>query len=276
MKTDESLLPLGKPVEYVSEHAPDLLHPIPRAHARGTLGIVGELPFSGVDVWHAYEVSWLNEKGKPVVATAELRFPASSPNMIESKSLKLYLMSLNGTRYESREIVRSLVESDLAERAGAAVGVDLFAADTPQAPQLSELPGASIDDADSTISDYDLNPQLLSGSAQEGAELEETLHSHLLKSNCPITGQPDWASIVVRYRGRRIERAKLLAYLVSYRNHSEFHEHCVERIFTDIQRHCAPAALTVHAFYTRRGGLDINPYRSDFEREPRRMRVWRQ
>jgi len=234
------------------------------------------LPFSGVDIWNGYELSWLNPAGKPVAATGEFRFPATSTNLIESKSLKLYLNSLSGTRYESVAAVSSILRDDLSHASGAdsQVQVSELASGELQVP--GELPGRCIDDTELEISTYDLDPELLVDSTDSGTRVTETLHSHLFKSNCPMTGQPDWASILFRYRGARIRQDRLLAYLVSYRNHAEFHEQCVERIFVDIQRYCAPVSLTVYARYTRRGGLDINPFRSSFEEAPENPRLLRQ
>jgi len=268
--------PLGEPTVYESEYSPGTLYAIPRIEDRAKLGITGEPPFSGTDVWNAYEISWLNMKGKPVAATAEFRFPASSPNIIESKSLKRYLNSLTGTRYESTEAVRTLVCADLGAISGADAGVKLFSLSAPLPYTRQELPGTCMDNLDIAITQYEVEPDLLLDSVKDGTQVSETLHSHLLKSNCPVTSQPDWASILIRYRGPKIDRARLLSYLVSYRNHHAFHEHCIERIFIDIQRHCQPRALTVQAYYTRRGGLDINPFRSTFEEQPDRTRLLRQ
>ena len=200
----------------------------------------------------------------------------TSPNIIESNSLKLYLNSFGARRHESVEAIRSILREDLGRVSGTDVEVridELSSAD-PHPP--GNLPGDCIDDIPLEISTYDLDPSLLSDSAEPGRPVSETLYSHLFKSNCPVTGQPDWASIMIRYRGGKIRADRLLSYLVSYRNHAEFHEQCVERVFADIQRHCQPEALTVYARYTRRGGLDINPFRSDFEEAPDNVRLLRQ
>ena len=234
------------------------------------------MPFSGVDIWNGYELSWLNSAGKPVAATGEFHFPATSPNLIESKSLKLCLNSLSGTRYDSVEAVSSILRNDLSHASGADTQVQVSALTSAELQAPSELPGRCIDDTELEISTYDLDPQLLVDSTDIGTQATETLHSHLFKSNCPVTGQPDWASVLFRYRGAKIRQDRLLAYLVSYRNHAEFHEQCVERIFIDIQRYCAPDSLTVYARYTRRGGLDINPFRSNFEEAPENLRLLRQ
>jgi len=263
--TDPSILsPLGKPTEYRADYAPELLYPIPRQLKRDELGIgAGALPFVGEDLWNAYELSWLNPKGKPVVAVGTLRFPANSPRLVESKSLKLYLNSLNQTAFADSAAVVATLTRDLSAAAGAPVAVDLQPLN--QAPQtlIGYPQGIRLDDLDITCDTYQPAPELLS--TVPGGEIEEQLYSHLLKSNCLVTGQPDWAMVVIRYRGRPIDHAGLLRYLVSFRGHNEFHEQCVERIYCDILRCCAPAALSVGARYTRRGGLDINPFRSSGE-----------
>lgn len=240
------------------------------------MGIGEPLPFAGTDVWNSYELAWLDSVGKPVAAIGEFLFPATSPNLIESKSLKLYLNSLSGTRYESPGAVASILGADLGRVAGAQTEVRITDLAFAERRRPSEFPGSCIDDADLVMPSYELAPGLLSGSTEAGAPVTESLYSHLFKTNCPVTGQPDWASILVRYRGARIKQECLLAYLVSYRNHTEFHEQCVERAFVDIQHHCHPEALTVYARYTRRGGLDINPFRSNFEETPMNLRLLRQ
>ena len=272
-----SASPLGKATEYQSHYAPELLYPIPRQLKRSELGIAdGALPFVGEDLWNAYELSWLNPKGKPVVAVGTFRVPADSPNLIESKSFKLYLNSFNQSTFADAETVAQTLERDLSAAAGKPIGVALEPlADRPQA--VIAIPeGICLDDLDIACDRYQPAPELLT--TQAGEVVEETLFSHLLKSNCLVTGQPDWAMVVIRYRGQPIDRAGLLRYIVSFRNHNEFHEQCVERIFTDIQKHCAPEALAVHARYTRRGGLDINPFRStsDCYGRPENIREIRQ
>lgn len=253
--------PLGKPTAYGGRYDPGLLFPIERAPNRARLGITGALPFHGVDVWNAYELSWLDARGKPLVAMAELRVPADSPRLIESKSLKLYLNGFAGERRAADDLAARL-RHDLGAAAGAEVGVRLAdAADFGRQPLVAPE-GTSIDDLEISIDCYG-PPQPRFLQATPGAQtVTETLVSNLLKSNCPVTGQPDWGSVVVAYTGAPIDRAGLLRYLVSYRQHAAFHEDCVERIFVDILRRCAPAALTVYARYTRRGGIDINPWRS--------------
>ena len=252
--------PLGKSAAYRNTYAPELLFPVPRAAKRAELGLGAALPFVGEDVWNAYEVSWLDPRGKPVVAMGEFRVPAASPRLIESKSLKLYLNSFNAMRLDAMAAVEARIAQDLSAVAGAPVAVSLRALDA--APRsVATLPGTLIDDIDIDIADYTPAPQHLRADAAQPA-VSETLVSHLLKSNCLVTGQPDWATLYVRYRGAPIDRAGLLRYIVSFREHNEFHEQCVERIFVDLQARCAPQALAVWARYTRRGGLDINPFRA--------------
>lgn len=259
-----SELPLGREVAYPRAYDPALLFPIAREAGRDALGLAGDtLPFIGHDRWHAYELSWLDPRGKPVVATATFTVPADSPRLVESKSLKLYLNSLNSTRFADAEAVRARIAIDLSAAAGAPVAVEdglppVEGAATGRTPDPEPT---SIDGLDVACDEYDApNPALLSADA--GAAASETLSSDLLKSNCPVTGQPDWASVRIAYRGPRIDRAGLLRYLVSFREHAEFHEQCVERIFVDLMARCRPSELSVEARYTRRGGLDINPWRA--------------
>ncbi len=255
--------PLGKQVAGSAVHDPDLLFPIARAAGREAMGLADPLPFHGVDIWNAWELSWLDRRGKPQVAIGEFRIPASSPNLIESKSFKLYLNSLNQTRFADADALRAVLLADLSTAAGTPIEVVLLAVDPLQSASIQRLDGECIDDLDIDIDQYG-PPQAGFLRVHDAAEpVTEVLVSHLLKSNCPVTGQPDWASVQIRYRGNRIDRAGLLRYLVSYRNHDDFHEQCVERIFRDLLARCAPQELTVHARYTRRGGLDINPWRSN-------------
>jgi 7-cyano-7-deazaguanine reductase len=255
--------PLGKASAYCADYNPALLFPISRQFKRDEIGIVAtHLPFRGIDVWTAYELSWLNPKGKPMVALAEFVFPADSPNIIESKSFKLYLNSFNGTRFDTQAQVAQQLQQDLTQTAGAPVKVKILPIDREQ-KLVGDLEEAMcLDHQDIAIEDYQLNPEQLKVGSEH---VEETLYSHLLKSNCLVTGQPDWATLVIKYRGKRIDRAGLLRYIVSFRNHNEFHEQCVERIFSDIEKYCRPDVLTVYARYVRRGGLDINPFRSNFQ-----------
>ncbi|ORJ62511.1 NADPH-dependent 7-cyano-7-deazaguanine reductase QueF [Geothermobacter hydrogeniphilus] len=269
-------LPLGKVSCYADVYDPGLLCPVPRSLKREELGLAEPLPFAGEDLWNAYELSWLNARGKPVVALGEFRFPCDSANLVESKSLKLYLNSFNQTRFDDFGQVRKTITADLSAAAGGTVQVSLEPVAGPGLLSVSTLPGRCIDDLDIAIDDYGLAPELLRGAADDERIVTETLHSHLLKSNCLVTGQPDWGSVLIRYRGPRIDPAALLRYLVSFRRHNEFHEQCVERIFVDLQRFCRPRQLTVYARYTRRGGLDINPFRSNFEVSAENLRLVRQ
>ena len=268
--------PLGKSSEYIATYTPSLLFPIPRAPKWAELGLSAEtLPYQGMDFWNCFELSWLLPSGKPVVAIGEFAIPADSPNIIESKSFKLYLNSLNQTVFaESAELVEVL-QKDLSAAAGKAVVVRVRSLDEVAAEGVAALPGTCIDDLDVSISNYD-EPQPGLLRCESGRVIEESLHSHLLKSNCPVTGQPDWGSVVVQYRGAALDHAGLLAYLVSFRQHADFHEQCVERIFLDLQRLLKPEHLTVYARYVRRGGLDINPYRSTAVIQPDNRRLVRQ
>jgi len=259
-------LPLGREVAYPRHYDPSLLFPIPRALGRDALGLVpSDLPFVGSDRWQAYELSWFDRRGKPVVATATITVPFASANLIESKSLKLYLYSLNATHFDHGDAVRVCIAADLSHAAGAQVEVAFGL------PPIAMDTAASIDAQNLDVDDYGPpnashlridNDDAVEDDAVEADAINEVLRSDLLKSNCPVTGQPDWASVRIGYRGPRIDRAGLLRYLVSFRDHAEFHEQCVERIFVDVLARCRPAALSVEARYTRRGGLDINPLRT--------------
>jgi 7-cyano-7-deazaguanine reductase len=253
--------PLGKPTAYCEHYAPQLLFPIARQDKRSEIGVSdAALPFFGEDIWNAYELSWLNPRGKPSVALAEFRVPADSPRLIESKSFKLYLNSFNQTRLSSVSDLETMLLRDLSAAAGAPVAVRVLPLAGRPERRIGWPEGVLLDEIDIDIDCYQPTPHLLSTTAD--AVVEETLYSHLLKSNCLVTGQPDWGTLVVRYQGAPIERAGLLRYIVSFRQHNEFHEQCVERVFMDISRQCRPQRLEVWARYTRRGGLDINPYRS--------------
>ncbi|QFY43160.1 NADPH-dependent 7-cyano-7-deazaguanine reductase QueF [Candidatus Methylospira mobilis] len=253
--------PLGKHSAYSDQYDPGLLFAVPRTRQRTGIGIGHEtaLPFHGYDIWHAYELSWLNLNGLPQIAIGRLGFPASSPNIVESKSLKLYLNSFNQTRLESAAILKLALEQDLHAASGTEIIVEIVLPEHFSELRLSEPPGLLLDTLTPSISHYQPHPELLT---HTDTPAREALVSHLLKSNCPITGQPDWASLLIDYGGPRIDHEGLLAYIVSYRQHAGFHEHCVERIFMDLMRRCRPEYLTVEARYTRRGGLDINPVRS--------------
>ncbi|MBE0490384.1 MAG: NADPH-dependent 7-cyano-7-deazaguanine reductase QueF [Halomonas sp.] len=266
--------PLGRESAYPERYDATLLYPIPRAANRVPLDIEeGVLPFVGEDEWHAFEASWLNARGKPVVAVARFRLPADSPNLIESKSWKLYLNSFNQTRFQNREAVIDTLVADLSRAADAVVSVELFDVDD-EALAPRRLPGESLDELDIAVDAYTPSAEPLA----VGDEIvEETLYSHLLKSNCPVTGQPDWGSVLIRYRGPRIDREGLLRYLIGYRQHQDFHEHCVEHIFVDLMARCRPERLLVLARYVRRGGLDISPWRATpGERPPEPLRLARQ
>lgn len=257
-----SEIPLGKASAYPEQYDATLLFPVPRQIKRNELGIGDNLPFCGEDVWNGYELSWLNLRGKPVVALAVFRFPCSCEFLVESKSFKLYLNSLNQCRFADAAQVRELLQRDLSAASGALMSVELTAVDDIEGWQVQRLSGMCLDGIDLDVEHYQLKADLLQGAAEPQQIVAETVHSHLLKSNCLITSQPDWASVWIDYHGAKINHEALLAYLISFRQHNEFHEQCVERIFTDLMRYCQPEKLTVYARYTRRGGLDINPWRS--------------
>ena len=275
---NESLahLNLGQPTAYPTQYDASLLQGVPRQLNRTPIGLAeGQpLPFHGDDIWHGYELSWLNSNGLPQVAVAEFRVPATSTHLIESKSFKLYLNSFNDSRWPSWQAVSEQLSIDLSQCAGAPVGVQLSTVQQAQRKAFGNLPGHCIDDQPIEITSYDYSPELLKLSSHD--IVEETLHSHLLKSNCLITNQPDWGSVLIRYRGPAVDHAALLRYIVSFRHHNEFHEQCVERLYMDIKERLQPEQLTVYARYTRRGGLDINPFRSDFEPTPESVRLSRQ
>ncbi|PZW71250.1 7-cyano-7-deazaguanine reductase [Pseudomonas sp. URMO17WK12:I1] len=268
--------PLGKSSEYIATYSPELLFPIPRATKWAELGLSAEtLPYRGVDYWNCFELSWLLPSGKPVVAIGEFAIPANSPNIIESKSFKLYLNSLNQSVFVSVAQLVAVLGKDLSATAGKPVRVRVRSLEEAAREGLSALPGICIDELDVSISNYAApQPELLR--CDPARVVEQSLHSHLLKSNCPVTGQPDWGSVVVEYRGAELDPASLLAYLVSFRQHADFHEQCVERIFLDLQKLLQPEYLTVYARYVRRGGLDINPYRTTLTALPDNRRLVRQ
>lgn len=271
-----SNLTLGKPTAYHDRYDNSLLQAVPRSLNREPLGLFPDsLPFTGSDIWTLYELSWLNSKGLPQVAVGEVVLDAQSRNLIESKSFKLYLNSFNQTRFADWGEVRQTLERDLSACAEGEARVALFRLNEIEGQPISHFEGCCIDEQDIAIEDYRFNADYLADAA--GSEIvEETLVSHLLKSNCLITNQPDWGSVMIRYKGPRIAREALLRYLVSFRQHNEFHEQCVERIFNDVMRFCHPEALTVYARYTRRGGLDINPWRTNVPFSPGFSRLVRQ
>lgn len=255
-------LSLGKITDYVDQYTPSLLQAVPRSLGRQSIGLTtNTLPFVGQDIWHGYELSWLNAKGKPVVALATFVVPYDSPNLIESKSFKLYLNSFNQSRFADLGQVYQALQQDLSLCAGKTVQVSLHNVSEIMTFQPTWIPGVCLDELDISIEQYQYDPSLLSMAPNRG-KVEEKLHSHLLKSNCLITSQPDWASVFIHYRGAPISHEGLLKYLISFRSHNEFHEQCIERIFTDIWQAAKPEFLAVYARYTRRGGLDINPLRS--------------
>jgi 7-cyano-7-deazaguanine reductase len=252
--------PLGHATDYPEIYSPSLLFAVPRAPSRAALGIAGELPFSGVDVWTAYELTWLDARGRPQIAIATLVFPAPSPAIIESKSMKLYLGSFAQTRVATSDAVAAMITRDVSHAAGAAVEVVLDGPEIYERTTLGPLAGESLDGLAIDDPQYEVDPSSLSA---RGAARKEALTTDLFRSVCPVTGQPDIASVQIAYRGPRIERSGLLRYLVSYRRHPGFHEHCVERIFMDIAARCRPKTLTVCARFLRRGGIDINPIRTN-------------
>jgi len=266
--------PLGQVSSYVTEYTPSLLYPIPRKFNREQLNIEDPLPFHGVDIWNAYELSWLNSKGKPQVVIGEFSIPCTSPNIVESKSLKLYLNSLNQSMFNSVTELQATLKRDLSSVTGSAVIVKIVTPDQFDTQGIQEFSGMCLDDLDVDISIYEVQPQLLK--IVDGISVKEAMYSRLLKSNCPKTGQPDWATVSINYSGPQIDHRSLLKYLVSLRNHQGFHEETVERIFMDLMNRCKPDLLTVYARYTRRGGIDINPFRSNFEEEPSNIRNGRQ
>ena len=273
---------LGKASAYADQYDPSLLFPLPRADKRAELGLGGTLPFMGADLWTAYELSWLNLRGKPQVAIAHVTVPCETPNLIESKSFKLYLNSFNNTRFADVEAVKARLRADLSEAAwrGAeqpgTVGLQLRMPEQFDQEPIHELDGVNLDRLDVECTHYQPAPELLTAAFDE-APVTEVLTSNLLKSNCLVTGQPDWGSVQIRYSGPQIDQAGLLQYLVSFRNHNEFHEQCVERIYTDVWARCKPIKLAVYARYTRRGGLDINPFRTSHPQPlPANIRTARQ
>jgi 7-cyano-7-deazaguanine reductase len=268
-------LSLGKPTDYISHYSPELLQGVPRTLNRQQINLDESkaLPFMGYDLWNLYELSWLNPTGLPVVAVAEVKVAASSRCLIESKSFKLYLNSFNQSHFKNFDAVAATLEKDLQACAEGDVEVKLL----PISSQIDarQIPGVNIDQQEISISNYELDPNLLENSSDPQQEVSETLNSHLLKSNCLITNQPDWASVYIDYQGPKINQEALLRYLVSFREHNEFHEQCVERIFCDIMQFCKPRTLTVYARYTRRGGLDINPMRSNDPKVDTKLGNWR-
>ena len=269
-------LTLGKTTDYRDVYDASLLQGVPRSLNRDPLGLHADsLPFHGADIWTLYELSWLNAKGLPQVAVGHVELSHETVNLVESKSFKLYLNSFNQTRFANWEAVQETLERDLSACAQGKVTVALYRLDEVEGQPIAHFHGSCIDNQDIEIESYQFNADYLDGAAGKKV-VQETLVSHLLKSNCLITHQPDWGSVQIQYRGPQIDREKLLRYLVSFRHHNEFHEQCVERIFNDILRFCAPESLSVYARYTRRGGLDINPWRTNTDFVPATGRLVRQ
>ena len=267
-------LPLGKPSSYFSAYAPDLLRAIPRHLARDALGLNrANLPFFGEDIWNAYELSWLNPKGKPEVACAEFRFPCESPAIIESKSLKLYLNSFNQSVFDSVDQLLKTIKQDFSDCVGHPVIVNIMQVEYSVNAGYNQLTGSCLDQLDVTIDEYNPDPALL---IQEKLVVKEQLYSHLLRSLCPVTGQPDWGTLIIEYTGPKINHEGLLKYIIGYREHQEFHENCVERIYRDIADCCEIEQLSVYARYVRRGGVNINPYRCSNREKCQNVRLNRQ
>lgn len=254
--------PLGQPTVYKETYSPDLLFPIARTLARDKIGLTASLPFTGLDYWTGYELSWLNKNGKPIIACADFTFPCTTPNVIESKSFKLYLNSFNQSQFDSFDEVSRIITKDLSDASKGKISVRLYPLSHLKNTPLTEFSGHCLDNQDLSIDEYRVNPNHLKTTPKQ---VEESLYSDLLKSNCLATGQPDWGSLFIKYKGPQIDHEGLLKYIISFRNHSGFAEHCVEQIFQDLTTKCHPKNLTVYARYTRRGGLDINPFRSNFE-----------
>jgi 7-cyano-7-deazaguanine reductase len=264
---------LGKASAYADQYDASLLFPIPRSEKRSEIGLNSTLPFMGADLWTAFELSWLNARGKPHIAIAQIIIPCESPNIVESKSVKLYFNSFNNTRFAGSKHGADEVREAIASDVGAAVfgtprgerkvGVRLISQEAFHDEKVRELDGVLLDRLDVECTHYTPAPQLLSSAVDE-QPVSETLVSHLLKSNCLVTGQPDWGSVQIEYSGPQIDQSGLLQYIVSFRNHNEFHEQCVERIYMDIWQRCKPTQLAVYARYTRRGGVDINPFRTSY------------
>ena len=270
----EMNLPLGHETDYPQKYAPDVLCPIPRATSRDELGLADVLPFSGVDIWNAWELTWLGPTGLPGAATAEIHVPADSPNIIESKSFKLYLGSFAMSEFQSETAIAETIARDLAPCAGAPVKVSVLPVSGTEARSTARLAGVCLDDLEVACCDWEVNADLLRSDAAE--QVHEDVHTHLLRSLCPVTAQPDIGSLQISYRGPKIDHAALLRYVVSFREHNDFHEACIERMFVDLMQRCGCEELTVYARYQRRGGIDINPVRTNCGEKSLNPRLWRQ
>ena len=267
---------LGKVSAYADQYDATLLFPITRAEKRHEIGTGTQLPFFGADLWTAFELSWLNLRGKPQVALAHITVPCETPNIVESKSFKLYLNSFNNTRFADARDVRERIRADLNAATGGGIGIKTLGPELFDREPVHELDGLNLDRLDVECIHFSPAPELLFAEFDE-PPVSETLTSNLLKSNCLVTGQPDWGSVQIAYSGPQINQEGLLQYLVSFRNHNEFHEQCVERIFMDVWSRCKPLKLSVYARYTRRGGLDINPFRTSYPQAlPANVRMARQ
>ncbi len=267
-------IPLGRATAYPERYSPELLYAIARTDSRAALGIGDDLPFHGTDIWNAWELTWLDKAGLPQVATVEISVPAKSPKIIESKSLKLYLGSFAMTQFGSDASVAAALSRDLSASVGTGIDIRLRRLPSMDGTVIEQLPGDCIDTITANCATFEVDPGLLRADA--GDVVTETMHSHLLRSLCPVTNQPDMGSVVFSYEGPRIDRAGLLRYIVSYRQHHDFHEACVERMFVEILERCRPEKLSVYARYQRRGGIDINPFRSNYESAVPNIRLWRQ
>lgn len=266
-------VPLDKKEAYISTYTPELLFAIPRKSKRDEIGVPEKLPFHGRDYWMAYEISWLNLQGKPQIAWAQFSFPCDSECIIESKSMKLYLNSFNQSRYASMTEVEEVIRKDYSVLLNCEVEVKLFPPSWDKHPPRQDFTGICVDGLEVETDVYQVNANLLK---VEEEVVDEAIYSHLLKSNCLVTHQPDWAAVWVHYVGKKIDHTSFLKYIISFREHYEFHEQCIERIYMDILNHCKPEKLTVFGKYSRRGGIEIEPYRSNFESAPQSFKIIRQ
>ncbi len=256
--------PLGQQSPYPRHYCPDVLFAMPRQTQRTQLGLVDDkLPFMGADLWTAFELAWCTPSGKPRVGIAYIVVDCHSPYLVESKSLKLYLVGLAHTVFEDVQAVQRCMADDLSRVLHSPVQVQIRSFEHFDQERVGQLEGLCLDRLEIDCPEQALAPHLLQAH-QNQTPVEETLVSHLLKSHCAVTGQPDWGSVQITYVGPSIDQAGLLRYLVSFRHHQAFHEHCVERIFMDIWQQCRPQRLQVYARYTRRGGIDINPFRTSY------------